>query len=90
MVVVDVVVVVLALVLAVVVVVVIVVVLVVGTAVVVLLVLVVVVVVEVVGHGVVRGRHSRTKVSRSRSGLVPFGAVALAESRTMEVRLLLC
>ena len=82
-VVVDVVVVVLALVLAVVVVVVIVVVLVVGTAVVVLLVLVVVVVVEVLGHGVVRGRHLRTNPSRSLRGLVPFAAVAFAESRTL-------
>jgi len=63
-----------------------VVVMVIGTVVVVL----VVVVVEVVGHGVVRGRHSRTNVSRSLSGLVPFGAVALAESRTMAVRLPLC
>src|SRR5215468_8394107 len=43
----------------------------------------VVVVVDVVGHGVVRGRHSRTYVSRSLSGLVPFAAVAFAESRTM-------
>ena len=83
MVVVDVVVVVLALVLAVVVVVVIVVVLVVGTAVVVLLVLVVVVVVEVLGHGVVRGRHLRTNPSRSLRGLVPFAAVAFALNRTM-------
>ena len=76
-----------------VVVVLLVVVVVVGTVVVVLgvvVVVVVVVVVDVVGHGVVRGRQSRTTVSRSRSGLVPFGAVALAESRTMAVRLPLC
>src|SRR5262249_3427224 len=46
-------------------------------------VVVVEVVVVVVGHGVVRGRHLRKNVSRSLSGLVPFGAVALAESRTM-------
>jgi hypothetical protein len=82
-VVVEVVVVVLAVVLAVVVVVVIVVVLVVGTVVVVLLVLVVVVVVEVLEHCVVRGRHLRTKVSRSLRGLVPFAAVAFAENRAM-------
>ena len=44
---------------------------------------VVVVVVDVVGHGVVRGRHLRTNVSRSLRGLVPFAAVAFAESRTM-------
>ena len=50
---------------------------------VVLVVEVVVVVVEVVGHGVVRGRHFRTNVSRSLRGLVPFAAVAFAESRTM-------
>ena len=31
----------------------------------------VVVVVDVVGHGVVRGRHLRTNVSRSLRGLVP-------------------
>jgi hypothetical protein len=43
---------------------------------------VVVVVVDVVGHGVVRGRHFRTNVSRSLRGLVPFAAVAFAESRT--------
>jgi hypothetical protein len=50
--------------------------------VVVVLVVVVVVVVDVVGHGVVRGRHLRTYVSRSRRGLVPCAAVAFAESRT--------
>src|SRR5262249_46532378 len=44
---------------------------------------VVVVVVDVVGHGVVRGRHLRTNASRSVRGLVPFAAVAFAESRTM-------
>src|SRR5262249_61222870 len=44
--------------------------------VVVVVVVLVVVVVDVVGHGVVRGRHSRTYVSRSLSGLVPFAAVA--------------
>jgi hypothetical protein len=47
------------------------------------LVVVVVVVVDVVGHGVVRGRHLRTNVSRSLRGMVPFAAVAFAESRTM-------
>jgi hypothetical protein len=51
--------------------------------VVVVLVVVVVVVVDVVGHGVVRGRHLRTYVSRSVSGLVPFAAVAFAESKTL-------
>jgi hypothetical protein len=50
--------------------------------VVVVVVVLVVVVVDVVGHGVVRGRHSRTNVSRSLRGLVPCGAVAFAESRT--------
>jgi hypothetical protein len=50
-----------------------------GTVVVVLI----VVVVDVVGHGVVRGRHSRTNVSRSFRGLVPFAVVAFAESRTL-------
>ena len=50
--------------------------------VVVLLVVLVVVVVDVVGHGVVRGRHLRRNVSRSLRGLVPFAAVAFAESRT--------
>jgi hypothetical protein len=44
---------------------------------------VVVVVVEVLEHGVVRGRHSRTNVSRSLRGLVALAAVAFAESRTM-------
>src|SRR5262245_23089140 len=44
---------------------------------------VVVVVVEAVGHGVVRARHLRMKVSRSRRGLVPLGAVAFAGSRSM-------
>ena len=66
---------------AVVVVVVVVVVLVVDVVVVV--VVLVVVVVDVVGHGVVRGRHLRTYVSRSVRGLVPVAAVALAESRTL-------
>jgi hypothetical protein len=64
-----------------------VVVLVVVVDVLVAVVVLVVVVVDVVGHGVVRSRHSRTNASRSRSGLVPFGAVALAESRTMAVPL---
>ena len=50
--------------------------------VVVVVVVLVVVVVDVVGHGVVRGRHLRTNASRSLRGLVPFAAVAFAESRT--------
>ena len=50
--------------------------------VVVVVVVLVVVVVDVVGHGVVRGRHLRTYVSRSLRGLVPIAAVAFAESRT--------
>ena len=54
-----------------------------GTVVVVLVVEVVVVVVEVLGHGVVRGRHRRTNPSRSLRGLVPFAAVAFALNRTM-------
>src|SRR5262245_11839603 len=33
-----------------------------------------------VGHGVVRGKHFSTNVSRSRRGLVPLGAVAFAPS----------
>jgi hypothetical protein len=82
-VVVEVVVVVLAVVLEVVVVVAVVVVVVDGTVVVVLIVEVVVVVVEVLGHGVVRGRHLRTNPSRSLRGLVPFAAVAFALNRTM-------
>src|SRR5215813_6069254 len=49
---------------------------------VVVVVLVEVVVVDVVGHGVVRGRHLRTNVSRSLRGLIPVAAVAFAESRT--------
>src|SRR5262249_60868551 len=36
-----------------------------------------------VGHGVVRGRHFSTNVSRSRRGLVPLGAVAFADSRSI-------
>jgi hypothetical protein len=56
----------------------------------VVVVVLVVVVVDVVGHGVVRGRHSRTNLSGSLSGLVPFGAVALAASRTMAVRVPAC
>jgi hypothetical protein len=44
---------------------------------------VVVVVVDVVGRGVVRGRHLRTNASRSVRGLTPVAAVAFAESRTL-------
>src|SRR5262249_58693074 len=40
-------------------------------------------------HGVVRARHLRTNVSRSRRGLVPLGAVAFALSRTIPRFLLL-
>ena len=42
------------------------------------------VVVVVVGpHGVLRGRHLRTNVSRSRRGLVPLGAVAFTPNRSI-------
>jgi hypothetical protein len=63
-------------------VIVVVVVVLVVVVVVVVVVVLVVVVVDVVGHGVVRGRHLRTNVSRSLRGLVPFAAVAFAESRS--------
>jgi hypothetical protein len=63
--------------------VVVVVVLVVVVVVVVVVVDVVVVVVDVVGHGVVRGRHLRMNASRSVCGLIPVAAVAFAESRTL-------
>src|SRR5262245_19773890 len=50
----------------------------------------VVVVAVVVGvHGVVRGRHLRTNVSRSLRGLVPLGAVAFTPSRSIPRFLLL-
>src|SRR5262245_1373410 len=49
-----------------------------------------VVVVVVLAHGVVLGRHSTTNASRSRSGLVPVGAVAFAGSRRRPACVPLC